>query len=459
MASFLRKSRSAGRAASRDVAGALAAPVARGPLALAAVVVLFLGATGALRGQEEGPVSPDSADAIRDSLVQPPGSHPPDVYDALSFPFRVATFPLVLVGTALRELAGLAFVPGRPPSPIIRAFRAMVEWGAVPSYETVGPRSGPGVGLSLVHFRPFYLETAYTIRGSQRHAVGIEVGREDGPAAGRLEGSFRRYAEPHFWGVGPGTREEDEVDFRWDHGEVALQGALQGDVVGLELEAAAEHNEVERGFDDDSPDLLDVLDPDTLFGAGERTRYARLGGSAVLDLTHWTLMQQRGFRAILGTTAFLGIDGTDSDFLRWNAEVHGYLPLNDRQQLAVRTMLELNRSQGGRGVPFTHLAALGGHAGLRGFDTNRFRDTDRLAVMGEWRYEIWRSIHEDLKVESFVFVDAGNVARRVTDLPGLETSYGFGMRALGAAPHLIGLWYLGFSEEDVRFSLQFSWPF
>lgn len=413
----------------------------------------------ALRAQEAGPVTPDSADALRAAMEQPPARPPGDVHDILALPVKVAILPLAAVAYGTRALLALAFRPDRPPNPVIVALGGAREWGASPQAGTLGPRSGVAGGLRLERFEPFWLESGLSIRGSQRHAVGVALGDGAGRPGGGASVAFRRFAEPHFFGVGPSTLEEDVTDFRWDQVDVTAGGRIPTRPVTWKLSVGWEENDVGRGFDDEVPDLQDVADPETLFGLEERTRYARLGAGMEIDLTRWRGLQRRGLWGELAGTAYLGVGGTDSDFLRWEGELVGYVPLNPRQQLAVRALAELNRAQGGRGVPFTHLASLGGDRGLRGFDVDRFRDEDLLALLSEWRYEIWRTIHDDLRQEGFVFLDVGTVGgiSRALDLSDLRTSYGFGMRTV-AAGTVAFVWYVGFSEEQTAFRVGFSWP-
>lgn len=440
----------------------LAAPGGVDPPALAAQTPDSASAgptsRAAASGQEAGePVSADSASRLRAAMERPPARPPTDVYDVLSFPLRVAMLPLAAVGKGIQGLVALSIRPGRPPNPILVAYRDLREWGLTPDLEVFGPRSGPGAEVRLDRFEPFFLESGISIRGSQRHVAGLRAGSTGSPH-GTLAVAFRRYAEPHFWGIGPDTDAEAEADFRWDQVELAGAGAARTGSLAWRLELGFEANDVGRGSDDDEPDLQDVAPPD-LFGLEEETRFARLGAGVALDRTRIHVLQPRGFRADLGGTLFLGTGDTDADFLRWNAELAGYLPLNERQQLALRGLLELNRPQGGRGVPFTHLAALGGSRVNRGLDTWRFRDLDMAALQSEWRYEIWRSIHDDLRQEGFVFLDAGGVAGRIHELEGsnIRTSWGFGMRTASRDGPIV-LWYLAFGEET-KFRVKFSWPF
>ena len=113
---------------------------------------------GAARGQEPPPapsdsaartdtvprpaVTPAEAQAIRDTLQRPPAQHSADWVDVVEFPLKIIGWPLDLVLVRLPAwLVGQITAP-RPPSGLMRTYRAMSEWGARPTIRsTIGPRS------------------------------------------------------------------------------------------------------------------------------------------------------------------------------------------------------------------------------------------------------------------------------------------------------------------------------
>lgn len=428
-------------------------------LLTAAVLSCALPVSSAIAQKSGGrAVSADSAAAIRASLERPPGQPPFDGYDAVALPFRVATFPIALLGHTTAWVIGLLTKPGPPPFYMV-ALRDVSAWGAVPSLGSIGPRSGVAARLALVRFEPFFLETAYSIRHSQQHSAGLAFGDESARVG--LAYTFSRDAQPHFWGIGPETRDADESDYLLDQQRLDLFGHLQA-APRLQLRGGVglEDNRVGRGLDDDEPSVATTFGEAALFGLGERPRFFRFDLGFTLDLTRQRLFQRRGVWLSGGSSLFRGTDGTEADFHRFQGELRAYLPLNPRQELAVRGLLELNRPDSGPGVPFTHLAAVGSRDGNRGFSTNRFRDLDAVSVMTEWRYEIWRELQERTRVESFVFLDLSGVEHRVTEIGGsdLRFGYGTGMRVV-TLEDVAFVWYLGLSEEGTRFrlSLESAW--
>lgn len=444
------------------------------------VALLCLVLPAAAHAQHPGPVSVDSADVLRAGVEQPPGDPPFDGWDAVSLPFRAALLPVRVASLGVQLALGEALRP-RPASFLARTLGSVRRWGLLYGVGSVGPRSGPGLQLRLERYEPFFVESAITTRTSQAHSAGVSFGdpvrlvtdvelgdylRLEEPRRGdadwglEVAGTFRRFAEPHFWGVGPGSEAADQSDYRWDRWEVAAAGSHRGRHLGVRAGLGWEENQVAPGLDDDSPDLSTLFDPAGLFGSDERTRFLRLGLRGVLDLVRWEELQQRGFRAEAGPTLFRGVGGTDADFVRWDLALSGYLPINRRQQLALHGQGVFHGGEEGRGIPFTHLAALGGKRGLRGFQTDRFRDRQMAALMSEWRYEVWREKHGNTRVEWLVFLDAGAVAPEVGALAedGLETAWGFGARIL-ARDDVTLLGYVGLGGDETQVQLETSWAY
>jgi hypothetical protein len=77
--------------------------------------------------------------------------------------------------------------------------------------------------------------------------------------------------------------------------------------------------------------------------------------------------------------------------------------------------------------------------------------------MSEWRYEVWRELHERGRVESFLLLDSGTVGERFRAMTfsNLYWSFGFGMRVVWDA-QVRWLAYLAFGDEGAQFSLGFS---
>ncbi len=434
-----------------------------GPAVASAVAALALASAvspppslGAQEGEAAEAVTPDSADVIRRSLERPPPRPGFDVVDALSLPFRAIAMPLIFIGQGGAEVIGAI----SEVQPVLRsALQALGRVGLSPAVGAIGPRSGVAARMRVTRLRPLYLESAVSIRESQRHRAGLRLSRPTWTLD--VGYRFQRNAQVLFWGIGSQTPESAESDYLRDISEAAAAGTIDLGRVELTAGAAFEDNRVGRPLDDDRSDDLQTSFTGRLpFGVEERTNYVRGRLGAALDLTAIAdRLQRRGVYLQAGAAIFRGVDGTASDFHRFDGRASGYLPLNIRQTLAVQLLTEINRDDGG-GVPFYHLASLGDARGARAFTSERFRDRDLLALMAEWRYEVWRELHERGRLEGFVFFDEGGVARRLTELDGgdLHESYGFGLRGVWGG-RLVALGYLAFGGEGARFQAAFEWAY
>lgn len=405
------------------------------------------------------PISPDSADTIRASLERPPPKPPFGVLDAVGLPVRIVILPLRLIGTGFAKLVGFVTLPSARPSAHRIVLDAMARVGLRPAFGTIGPRSGQALLLRFVGARPLFAEVAYSIRQSQRHRAGLLLlGPED--RMFEVAYTFQRNAQPHFWGVGPDTEEEAKSDYLWDQQTVSAVGVTRAAVMRFRGKVAYEDNQVGRGFDDKVQDLQDNPEFAALFGVGERTRYFHADLSIALDLTHETGFQRRGIFIEVGSGLYRGVDDTDSDFHRFHLVLQGYAPLNPRQQLAFQILSEINREDSGQGIPFTHLAILGSSRGARSLNSTRFRDRDMAALMVEWRYEVWRELHERMRVENFVFFDTGGVKHRLTQLGfrDLVQSFGFGIRVM-PGPRTRFVTYVALGDEGPRYRLLLNWAY
>ncbi len=399
-------------------------------------------------------VSPDSANVIRASLVRPPRKPKFDVVDAVALPFRILFFPLRLVGLGGAELIGRLAKTPEPPTPLDR----IRQEGVYPALGTIGPRSGTALQVRFDRFSPAFVDAAFSIRASQRYRVGLLFQR--GPDLLEISYTFQRNAQPFFWGIGPDTRPEDETQYGWDRQFVAALASKTIDRLVLSGQLAWEDNRVRDGNNRNVDNLVDQPGSSELYGVTERVEYARLNLGAAFDLTHLRGLQQRGLFIQAGVSIFRGVADTDSDFHQFDLTLRGYGPINPRQQLVFQILSTLTRNDGGEGAPFYHLASMGSRLGARSLHQDRFRDFDMLALMLEWRFEVWRELHERSRVESFVFFDNGGVEDRVTHfrLSDFRQSFGFGMRAV-ALPRAFFVTYMAFGDEGPRFHVSFGTSF
>ena len=96
--------------------------------------------------------------------------------------------------------------------------------------------------------------------------------------------------------------------------------------------------------------------------------------------------------------------------------------VKNRGVFAVRWWIALSDTAADANVPFYMLPSLGGSNTLRGFDDYRFHDRNMLVLNLETRVALMTHM------DAAVFLDAGNVPARLSDLDLDKRSYGVGWR-------------------------------
>lgn len=431
-------------------------------------LALLLGAPGAgFAAQQDDGVDPERAallaraDSIRAEMAEsrPPRRHPTDLVDVLTAPFQIVAAPInfVLV-TVPSFVIGELTVP-RPPGFVVRTLNDLREAGVHPGLAgSIGPRSGPAATLRFGWLDPIQLDGAFSVRGSQRYRLRARATREEGRVGLEAGARWQRDAQVAFYGIGSDAPDRQTL-YRHETFGLALDAVGRPlPILELRAELGYEDNLVDEPlWAGDEPSLFEVFDPEGLFGADERLRFVRFGARGELDLTHRVGFQDRGVRLLAGATRFAGTGGTATSFHKVHFEGEGLVPLNLRQLVALQARTELTRGGGDR-IPFYHLAGLGGETTAIGYPDTRFRDRDMLALTAEWRYEIWRDIHNSLRVESFLYFGEGAVAPRLGDIAARDwhDSYGFGFR-VARTEALLGMVYLGFSDESAQFGVSGEW--
>jgi hypothetical protein len=406
-----------------------------------------------------GPVTPAEANAIRDTLQRPPAGYSADWVDVVEFPLKVIGWPLDLVLVRVPAwLVGQLTAP-RPPSGLVRTYRAISEWGLKPTIRsTIGPRSAAALELQLDRYYPFYAHAAVSRRLSQRYRTGFLLnGRTTWLTS---EAKWQRDAQTPFYGIGSQTARDDRAFYRRDWWDVtARTGLMINPSLILSGSAAYEHNEIGDPIGTSKSIFRDFA-TDSLYGAGTATEYLRLELSGTLDMTRWNGFQQTGVTAGLAARSFFGLADTDSNFRLVTGFLQTYVPINGQQLLALRVISDIARDDGGDGVPFYHLSTLGGSRSALGFPSSRFVDHDMLSFMSEYRFEVWRELHSRMRAETFLFLHYGAVGETIGQIEGRDwhPSYGLGLR-LSRPTALLGLAYLGFSAEGATAGIRGSWPF
>jgi hypothetical protein len=436
------------------------------PLAFGLLVLATASFASGVAAQSNGNEPSDSlqnvlsrADSARARLVQPPGEYGGiRTMDVIRAPFQLfgATLALGLsgVGAGYYFLDKTVLSAGRQVRDVLSEADVEVEYGLI------GTRSWPALVLRYEGLSPLFAEVGYSLRQYQHYSAGVR--HENAAIFLEAAGTFRRMREPHFWGIGPDAREEDRSDFAQDLTDLrgyAAWRAAPG--ISLSAEAGWERSETLRGWDGSYPDVQDVFGREALFGLDQAVQFLRIGGGIELDETRVEENQVFGVGATAQLHHYQGVSGTSSRFERAAGSARLFVPVNDRALIALRLLAEDHFGEHGDGVPFTHLARLGDEHGLRGYSGRRFRDLAMAAAQLEWRYETyWHPGFSNLRMDGFVFLDAGNVGPSLSSihLSDVHVTPGFGLRFLEDGRSR-GEVYFGFGGDYARVGFQLGSTF
>lgn len=187
---------------------------------------------------------------------------------------------------------------------------------------------------------------------------------------------------------------------------------------------------VSEGRQADVPSIEQAFTASGIEGMSRESDFLHAGIRATIDRRESSKNARRGSYVSLGLERFVGLGSRDSDFVRFDADLRGYVPvrgLSADDSIAVRGQLAVTDAARSGQIPFYFLPRLGGGGTLRGYETSRFVDQQALVFSAEYRWQVRR------KLQFVGFVDAGQVGPTFSTLTSgkLQTSYGAGVRFKG----------------------------
>ncbi len=283
-------------------------------------------------------------------------------------------------------------------------------------------------------------------RNRQRYVLRIDSGDRLGPLELGLKGEYEYRPKERFFGIG----NLDEVDLddvvepvdpfgpeavSTRYRERGERGGIQAiyeiaPLLHLEAHGLAD----KRNFGDpshtDDPPVEDVYDTAELVGFDEGTD-AWIGE---LRLS-WDTRRSAGYLApdaIPGAgwllTGYGGYNAPITDdwdgFWRYGADAQLFINLyHGTRVLGLRALVDEVRADP-EDIPFVYLPALGGDDLLRGYQSERFRDSALTMASAEYTWELNRAMF------AFLFVDVGRVQPSLADasLDDLRLGYGGGFQ-------------------------------
>jgi hypothetical protein len=152
--------------------------------------------------------------------------------------------------------------------------------------------------------------------------------------------------------------------------------------------------------------------------------------------------------------------GSSEDYRHYEAEVKGYLPLDNGRYISVGRIV-YNQTLGGN-VPFLERSILGGENTLRGYGRNRFIDSSYLLLNLEERIRLfrWSIFNVSTDWELAPFIDFGAVMESLdkAETGSFEFNPGLGFRAV-VRPNIVGRIDVGIGSDGPAVFVGLGYPF
>src|SRR5262245_50576325 len=298
-----------------------------------------------------------------------------------------------------------------------------VKWH--PFFGSAAHGSGLPIGVGYVqHVTPFNFidyRGSYSVYG-YKLAEAEFVAPRLFDRRGQLSviGGWGNATQVGFFGLGPNSSVDDRANYGFKKGYGSALLTVWPTRQMLMLRGGFE---VAHWSPDDAagsfPAVESVYTPATLPGLGATITYTHTQGTVGFDWRPAPLYARRG--GYYAVTAHDYHDRDDRfDFRQLNYEVVQHFPiLRESCVISVRGLAETTFTKDGQDVPYFMLPHLGGGSTLRGFDSWRFRDRNKLLLQAEWR------IMANRFMDSAVFYDTGKVGASKSDLDfdGLQHDY------------------------------------
>lgn len=152
--------------------------------------------------------------------------------------------------------------------------------------------------------------------------------------------------------------------------------------------------------------------------------------------------------------------GSSANFRHYDAEVKGYVPLDDARFITVGR-IAWNQTMDSS-VPFLERSILGGENTLRAYGRNRFIDSTYLLCNLEERIRLfrWEIFNVTADWELAPFIDLGAITKSLDSVQGHDFQFnpGVGFRAT-VRPNIVGRVDIGFGNEGPAVFVGLGYPF
>lgn len=328
--------------------------------------------------------------------------------------------------------------------------RGIIDSFSKPVHPVIGGvASGGGLGFGVAYDSPedrgWYQQAEAMVTVRRYWILEGEIGRRSLSNRAQIGafGAVRHMGRLDYFGIGPSTDFEDRAAFRLREHTFGTRGWFHvAPAVRVGGTVAAYLPDTGRGASPSVRPLEEVFAPLSVPGFDAEPKFGRYRGfiefihspaaneAAVSEAEHYRGAYQFAVEAVRDHSS-----GTH-DFHRFETEVQQRIPgIRAGQRLTLHGFVATTNA--GSDVPYYMLYTLGGSGGLksfrpdmlggdgtraslRGFRNYRFRDRNLVLMQAEYRIPVHKYVHTS------VFVDAGQVAPRPSDLfSDLRANTGF----------------------------------
>lgn len=153
--------------------------------------------------------------------------------------------------------------------------------------------------------------------------------------------------------------------------------------------------------------------------------------------------------------------GSTAEYRHYEAEVKGFIPLDEEAQFISVYRVMYNQTLGGN-VPFLEQSILGGETTLRGYGRNRFIDNTYFLANVEQRIRLfrWEVFNVKADWELAPFIDFGAVMESIDKArsTNFEFNPGIGFRAT-VRPNIVGRVDMGIGRDGPAIFVGLGYPF
>jgi hypothetical protein len=313
-----------------------------------------------------------------------------------------------------------------------------------------GVASGGGLGFGVGYDSPedtrWYQQAEAMVTVRRYWSLEGEVGRRSLSQRSQIGafGAVRHMGRLDYFGIGPQSVFKDRSAYRQREHTFGTRGWFRvAPAVRVGGTVAAYMTDLGPGRSPTVRSIEEVFNPTDVPGFNAQQTFGRYRGfveftnpriaDEALEAEQYRGRYQFAVEAVRDHSS-----GSTNNFNRVETEVQQRIPgIRPGQRLTLHGFVAT--THGGDDVPYYMLYTLGGSGGLksfrpdllggdgtraslRGFRNYRFRDRDLLLMQAEYRIPLHKYVH------SSVFVDAGQVAPRVSDLfSDLKANTGFSL--------------------------------